>query len=48
VHYINMGRQIDVRDRALSADGVYLTARGSQLLAENAIDAMFDAIAAAR
>lgn len=44
VHYINMGRQIDVRDRAQSPDGIHLTARGNQSLSENLVDAMFDVL----
>ena len=44
VHYINMGRQIDVRDRAQSPDGIHLTARGNQTLSENLVDAMFDVL----
>jgi lysophospholipase L1-like esterase len=34
VGYINMGKTIDLRDHALSPDGVHLTPRGNQTLAE--------------
>lgn len=44
VRYVNMGRTIDMRDRAQSVDGTQLTAAGNQVVAENLVDAMFEAI----
>jgi len=46
VHYINLGRNVDVHDPAMSWDGVHLTARGNQVLADNLVDAMYEAIRA--
>ena len=35
LHYINMGRAVDLADPALCYDGVHLTAKGNRQLAEH-------------
>jgi hypothetical protein len=38
VHYLNLGRTIDMHDVAVSRDGVTLTARGHDQMAEGLTD----------
>ena len=41
---LELGRQVDVHDPDLSADGIHLTARGNQALAESLVDPMYQAV----
>lgn len=43
--YVDIGAHVDLHDPTWSVDGVYLTARGNQWVAETLADPMFDALA---
>ena len=42
VRYFNLGREVDVRDRLASFDGVYLTARGNEMAAKQLATPLID------
>ena len=44
VQYINIGRSVMSHDPAMSWDGVHLTARGNQTIADNMVDLMYRVI----
>jgi hypothetical protein len=44
VHYFNMGRVVDLADPRMSFDGVHLTARGNQTIAEELSTPLFAAM----
>ena len=44
IRFIDMGRDVDVSDRSLSPDGVFLSSRGNQILAEDLAPALYEVV----
>ncbi len=44
VHYVNLGRAVDLRDRRLAYDGMHLTAPGNERIAGNLVQPLLEVL----